>query len=87
MYRLSPHRPVSEIVSELRTMERCEAETVLGRCAAYSVADGSPEAMLRLALAYYVLTETRLDGPTMAEMVDVMRTQGVARLAGRDQLN
>ena len=43
--------------------------------------------MLRLALAYYVLTETRLDGPTMAEMVDVMRTQGVARLAVREHLN
>lgn len=66
MYRLSPHRPVSEIVSELRSMKRREAETVLSRCAAYSVADGSPEAMLRLALAYYVLTEATLDGSTMA---------------------
>lgn len=86
MYSLSRYQPVCEIVSELRSMERCDAQTALGRYAADAVAEGSPEAMLRLALAYYVLTETRLDGATMAEMVDVMRTQGV-RLKVREQLN
>lgn len=86
MYSLSPHKPVSEIVSDLRLMEHCDARTVLSRHAADAVAEGNPEAMLRLALAYYVLTETKLDGATMAEMVDVMRTQGV-RLKVREQLN
>ena len=82
MYSLSRYQPVCEIVSEVRSMERCDAQPALGRYAADAVAEG----MLRLALAYYVLTETRLDGATMAEMVDVMRTQGV-RLKVREQLN
>lgn len=80
MYQLSPFRPVSEIVNELLAMEPHETRTILSRCAAHAVADENPQDLLRLALAYYVVSGTRLDGDVMAEMVEVMRTQGVSRL-------
>lgn len=83
MYRISPFRPVSEIVEGLLALEQYEAASVLARSASYAVRDGSPEAMLRLAPAYYVWSDTRLDGATMAEIVEVMRTQGV-RLSDSD---
>lgn len=82
MYRINPFQPVRQIVGDLKDVpSETDAAMLLSRSAAYSVRDGSPEAMLRFALAYYLWREHTLDGATMAEIVEVMKALGARRPA------
>lgn len=82
MYRINPFQPVRQIVGDLKDVpSETDAAMLLSRSAAYSVRDENPEAMLRLALAYYLWREHTLDGATMAEIVEVMKALGARRPA------
>lgn len=76
-YHINPFQPVRQIVGQLKDVpSEYKAAMQLSRSVALSVQQNSPEAMLRLALAYYLWRERKLDGNTMAEMVEVMKALG-----------
>jgi len=82
MHRINTFQPVGRIVAELRQMTPHDASVALGRSAALAIYEENAEALLMLALAHCVWRNAPLDAPAMAEMVEVMRSQGM-RMAPR----
>lgn len=83
MYRINPFQPITGIVDELRNHEEGWAASALSRSAMFSVHEEQPEAMLRLAMAYYTWRGVRLDDELRAEIVEFLGRGQVIPISGR----
>lgn len=83
MYRINPFQPVTSIVNELRDHEEGWAASALSRSAMFSVHEQQPEAMLRLAMAYFIWQGVRLDDELRAEIVEFIGKGRVVSISGR----
>jgi len=72
---IDPFQPLDDVVKSLRELDEKQAKLALGLSVSRAVHNDEPEALVRLAMAFYVW---RGLSPTTATKADVVRFLGSA---------